>query len=205
MDAHLQRLYRENTGPVAFMDESYREDGAVTYYIVATVLVAPDYLSSTRSLLRNYYSGETMHAAPMYHRREFASLRGGIDLAARHHDGADIVVHTPIAAGDRFGAEARRRCLAHVLPLLHAEDEVNLFVLDSFNREDANEADRRIFRDLRREGRLDRATAEHHTRPSNEPLLGLPDLLAWAYRQEYARQYPEWFEPFREHTRVHRL
>ena len=48
MDPHLQRLYRENTGPVAFLDESYRADGATTYYIVATALVAPDYLSETR-------------------------------------------------------------------------------------------------------------------------------------------------------------
>ncbi len=205
MDPHLQRLYRENTGPVAFLDESYRADGATTYYIVATALVAPDYLSETRELLRNYYGGETMHAAPMYHRRELSSLRGGIDLAARHHDGADIVVHTPIAAGDRFGTHARHRCLAHLLPLLHAEDGVSLFVLDSFNREDANEADRRIFRDLRREGNLSRTTTEHHTRPSNEPLLGLPDLLAWAYRQEYTNRAREWFEPFREHTRVHEL
>ena len=63
MDPHLQRLYRENTGPVAFLDESYRADGATTYYIVATALVAPDYLSETRELLRNYYGGETMHVA----------------------------------------------------------------------------------------------------------------------------------------------
>lgn len=54
------------------MDESSREDGVSTYHIVATVIVAPDYLGSTRDLLRNYYGGETMHAAPICHRRESA-------------------------------------------------------------------------------------------------------------------------------------
>lgn len=205
MDAKLRRLYGENRGPVAFLDESYREQGDRTYYILASALVDAELLDETRAVLRNYYGGDAMHAAPMYSNREFASLRGGIDLAARYHDGADLVVHTPIAEGDRFGAAARRRCLSFLAPLLHREDQVNLFVLDSFSREDANEADRRIFRDLRRGGALSRTTVEHHARPSAEPLLGLPDLIAWSFRQQYTRRDRSWFAPLAEETRLHEL
>lgn len=51
MDRQLQRLYAENQFPVAFVDESYELHRGKTFYILATALVYPKYLSDTRESL----------------------------------------------------------------------------------------------------------------------------------------------------------
>lgn len=205
MDAHLRRLYAENRAPVAFLDESYELREGKTFYIVASALVYPDDLSSSRVALLEFYGGDTMHAAPMYRRNEFASLHGALALAARQHDGMDVVVQTAIDAGDEHGHDARRRCLSFLAPLLHREEGTTLFVLDSLETPAANRRDRFTFGDLRRAGALHRDVTEHHARPSAEPLLGLPDLLAWSYRQRVTRHDGSWFAPLAHDTRIHEL
>lgn len=205
MDTQLQQLYRENTGAVAFLDESYDLRAGQVFYIVATAVVSVHELDSSRTELRNYYGGETMHAAPMYRDRALASLRNGMALAARQNDGLDVVALAPIAADDPRGEQARRRCIEHIAPILTDEDGVSLFIIDRHKVPADNERDRRTFRDMRRTRLIERHTVEHHTQPSNEPLLGLPDLLAWAYRQEHTNRSRDWFETFRPTTRVHLL
>lgn len=205
MDTQLQQLYHQSTGAVAFLDESYDLRAGQLFYILATAVVTVPELDASRTALAEYYSGETMHAAPMYQARAIASLRGGIALAARQHDGLDVVALAPIAEDDPRGEQARRRCIEHIAPLLNSEDGVSLFVIDRHKVPADNERDRHTFRDMRRAGLLERHTVEHHTQPSNEPLLGLPDLLAWAYRQEHTHRSREWFEAFRAHTRIHHL
>jgi len=44
-----------------------------------------------------------------------------------------------------------------------------------------------------------------HTYPRIEPLLGLPDVLAWTYRQEYTGRGPAWFDALRDQAQVHLL
>lgn len=146
-----------------------------------------------------------MHAAPMFHRRELTTLRAGIALAARENDGLDLVVSTPIAPTDSLGHAARRRCIEHIAPLLQGSDGVGLFVFDRHRLPEYNRLDKFTFGDLRRSGRLTRDVTEYHARPSAEPLLGLPDLLAWAYRQRLMQRDRSWFTPFEAATQVHRL
>lgn len=205
MDSPLHRLYRDNTEPVAFLDESYELREGRTFYILASALVYPEDLATSRSALLDYYNGEAMHAAPMFARNEISSLRGALSLAAIQHDGMDAVVSAPIAEDDEHGHEARRRCLAFLAPMLHDEEGTMLFVLDSLEDSAATRRDRFTFSDLRRDGRLHRLATEYHARPSAEPLLGLPDLLAWSYRQRITRRDGSWFAPLAEHTRVHHL
>ncbi|PRI11076.1 hypothetical protein B4915_09445 [Leucobacter massiliensis] len=205
MGPELQRLYRATSAPVAFLDESYEVEGDRTFYVLATAVVSRDRLVETREALTAHYDGEPMHAAPMFHSREVVTLRGGIALAARENDGLDLVVSAPIAPGDSLGHAARRRCIEHIAPLLHAEDGVGLFVFDQHREAEYNRRDRFTFGDLRRAGRLPRDVTEHHARPSAEPLLGLPDLLAWAYRQRLMGRDRSWFTPFENAARVHEL
>ena len=205
MDSRLQRLYAENTRPVAFIDESYELRNEQTFYILASALVYPEELSATRAVLLATYGNETIHAAPMFQRMEFSSLRAAIDISARQHDGMDVIVQTPVAVNDHNGAWARRRCLEFAVPLLHEQDGVFLFVLDSLDNPVAMRRDRFVFSDLRRANRVDRNIREHHAFPADEPLLGLPDLLAWTFRQQLTGRDSSWFEPLKHHARVHHV
>lgn len=172
MDTQLRRLYAENRAPVAFLDESYELREGKTFYIVASAVVYPDDLASSRAALLEFYGGDTMHAAPMYRRNELASIRGALALAARQHDGMDVVVQTAVESDDGHGHGARRRCLSFLAPLLHDEEGTMLFVLDSLETPAANRHDRFTFGDLRRAGTLG-------------PLPLILDTLSDGFRPRY--------------------
>jgi hypothetical protein len=158
-------------------------------------------LSGTRQALHAFYNGNPLHAAPMWKNLEYESLRLATQLVAREHDYMDLVVCAPV--GESRDA-ARAKCLSFAAAKVHEEMGVSLFVLDSLGTPTENEIDQRTFSDLRSsgDGRLARDTVAVHCRPSEELLLGLPDVLAWAYRQELTRHDAEWFEPLREFTQV---
>lgn len=205
MTVNLADLYRATSTPVAYMDESFRIETEQSYYILACALVAPEFVAETREALLAFYSGDVMHATAMNHRRELESLRKGIQLVAGKHEGMDVVVTAPVAPDDEYGAAARAACIAFVAPLIQREDGTRLFVIDRPGRATAERQDHFTFNDLRRAGALARDTVVTHVRPSEEPNLALADLLAWAYRQEYARGVTDWFEPLRTDTRIHLL
>ena len=137
----------------------------------------------------------------MYARKELDTLKQAIELVSRQHDGMDIVVCAPIGT-DRDSARAR--CLSNAAAKVHADFGTSLFVLDSQSTPTENKLDQRTFRDLRAasDGRLHRDTVAIHCRPSDELLLGMPDVVAWAYRQQHVRNDRTWFEPLREFTVV---
>ncbi|MEC5186069.1 hypothetical protein RCH12_003550 [Cryobacterium sp. MP_3.1] len=199
----LARQYKVNTRPVAYLDESFETEATDTFYVVAVAVVADDALTESREALREFYGGGALHAAPMFARREVETLRQATALVARQNDGLDIVVCAPIAAGDNRD-DARARCLSFAAAKVHEDFGTQLFVLDSLSTPTENELDQRTFRDLRRRSvnGLHRDTVAHHCRPSAELLLGLPDVLAWSYRQEHVRKDRSWFEPMREFTDI---
>ena len=206
MAVDLRELYRRNKEPVAYLDESYELHDRETFYILSCALVYPEDIADTRQSLKHFYGGAAMHASVMWRNREVTSLSAGIKLAATQHDGADIVVCAPVARDDLdFGAAARAACLELVVPMLQVEEGTRLFVLDRLDTPTAERRDQDTFSDLRRAGRLERSTTAVHLRPSEEPILGLPDLLAWAFRQEHTQRSASWFDLFRAHTRVHHL
>ena len=205
MKDQLRRLYAQNHNPVAFLDESYELVEEQTFYILACAVVKPEFLIQTRVALASYYGGEAMHAAPMFDRREIESLRGGIELAAKQHDGMDLVVQVPVESTDPRGQRARRQCLEFLAPLVHEDEGTTLFVLDALNNSRAVREDRFTFSDLRRSGLLSRDVTELHVRPSVEPVLALPDLLAWSYRQRVIGKDATWFSPLEGATRVRQI
>ena len=141
---------------MAFIDESYELRSGQTFYILASALVYPQHLSQTRMALLDAYGQEAIHAAPMFARMEFESLRQVIKLSSTNHDGMDVIVQSPVSDGDTRGEQARRRCLEFVVPLLHHEEMTTLFVLDSLSNPVANRKDTFVFRDLRQSGQVDR-------------------------------------------------
>lgn len=201
----LRSLYASSDRPVVFIDESYQLDGSDRYYIVAAAMVDTDLLVSTRRALRAFYGSDVMHASAMYQRAEFASIAAATRLVSQQMDASDVVIYTPVDESDLYAASARERCLQHIVTTLHRDFEASTFVIDARPLPAENEADRRVIRDLRRSGLVGRDVTAVHARPSQEPLITLADIMAWAFRQEHARHDRSWFEPLREHTQVTRL
>lgn len=205
MTTDLLARYASTDRPVVFIDESFRLDGDDRYYIVAAAMVDADLLVATREALRAFYGADAMHASEMYKRAEWGSLDGAAHLVNRQTDARDLVVYAPIDPSDEHASIARARCMETVVESLHGGFEASTFVIDARRLADENEADRRTIRDLRRAGRIGRDVVAFHARPSEEPLLALADILAWSFRQEYARNESRWFAPLREHTQVTRI
>jgi hypothetical protein len=203
--SELTGIYSRGNLPVAFLDESFQVELLPGYYIVGAAIVDHELLATTREAMLDFYGGEGLHASSMYSRAEFVSLGQAIEFAASHHDGMDVVVCAPVQIEDIHGEGARARCLTYLFSKLQRDFDTELFVIDARKSPSQNEADRRVLRDLRRAGQVTRETRLVHLRPSQEPLLGLPDLLAWSFRQEFARDDTSWFEPLRSTTVVHRL
>jgi len=113
----------------------------------------------------------------------------------------DVVVCAPIGSSRDA---ARAKCLSYAAATVHSDFGTSLFVVDALSTPTENKLDQRTFSDLRgaSDGRLHRDTIAVHCKPSQELLLGLPDIIAWAYRQERVRQDRTWFEPLREYTNV---
>jgi hypothetical protein len=199
----LAQRYLLNKLPVAFFDESFEIVATDTFYVIAVAVVYNDDLDVSRSALADFYGGQALHAAPMYARGEKETLRQATELVAKQNDGMDIVICTQIDA-KHSRDEARARCLSYAASKAHKEFGTELFVLDALSTPTENELDQRTFKDLRKSAvnGLHRDTVAIHCRPSRELLLGLPDVLAWAYRQEHARHDTSWFEALRPHTDI---
>lgn len=202
---HLRRLYAASKGAVAYLDESFELEGDSTFYILGCAVVKPGWRSDTRAALSDFYSGEAIHAAPMFNANQTLSLRGAISLAADQHDGADVVVCAPLEKDDPRGDKARVRCVNHLVPMLHEADEVDLFIFDKPSNPGIEKRDKHAFSDLRRASKLDREVELGHFQPSQELLLGLPDMIAWSYRQVRTRRDESWFEPLQAKTAIHEI
>lgn len=198
----LVRLYAGNSNPVAFLDESFETEHGTTFYVVGVAVVDAEELYGTRAALKEFYGGDALHAAPMWARMEYETLRQATRLVARENDAMDIVICSPIGVDESRDA-VRARCLTAATAKVHSDFDVMLFVLDSLSTPTEETLDQRTFSDLRRasDGRLHRDCVAIHARPSQELLLGLPDVLAWAYRQEHLGR-GEWFDALRECTDV---
>jgi len=187
---------------VAFIDESFNLERGRSYYILAAAMVEVEDLAETRDALEEFYGGQSLHASPMFANGEFHSLRQAVNVVAAQHDGLDIVVQRQIDPYDKDGLIARALCLAFALEKLQDELECRVFILDSSNSRVANARDLDLASRLRQSGRIRRETQVIHTYPRLEPLLGMPDVTAWAYRQEFTGRSRAWFDPLREQAQV---
>lgn len=204
MSDDLARLYRANSRSTAYLDESFEIDGKDTFFIMGCAVIEDGLRSTTRRELTEFYGG-TLHAAPMWAAGEKESLAKATELIATCHDGADVVVCAPLGKDDPHGDRARIKCIEYLAPILHAQDEVDLFVFDKPSTPSISKRDHWAFRDLVKAEKLSRAVAVGHVYPSEEPLLGLPDMIAWAYRQVHVSGNDSWFKPLRGKTRVHEI
>lgn len=206
-DEHLIRLYRANKRATAYLDESFNldEDTGQRFYILGCATVKCGWRTETREEIQKKFPDESIHAAPMWRDKRYSDLKKAANLVADEQDGLDIVICSPLAANDARGNQARLDCMRFLLPLVHKNNQVDLFVFDKPNLVDIISRDKRLFRDLIKEGLLSQSAAIHHAYPAHEPLLGLPDILAWSYRQTVTRQRDDWFNYFENQVSIYEL
>lgn len=205
LSRQLQDFYHDASGMVAFIDESFRLDGPSRYYILGIAMVNLDQLDATRSKLLDFYGGESLHAGAMYSRGELETLRQAAALVSQQNDGLDVVVATTIADDDKSGVRARRVCLEYALSVAVSEFDCERVVFDAHKNPQFTQFDRETLNELRRSRQVNEEMVAIHTYPRIEPLLGLPDVLAWTYRQEYTGRGPAWFDALRNQAQVYLL
>lgn len=211
-DEQLRRLYAHSTGPVVFIDESYREplrNDEHPFYAMSGVIVDRDQGSVVRDALMDITGGRYWHTTESY--RSAAgqnAIHELVDYLATAADWNIVTVQTSIRRDDRDMAVAR----AETLTALAAEvtrgtgpSAARLLVMESRNPRaypTGDRDDQRTIARLRSAGMIDRQTTVHHTSPGREPLLWAPDLSAWAFRRHVALDDDRWFAPLKSISTV---
>lgn len=199
LERFLEQFYVQSSGDIVFADESFSLDASQSFYSIAFAVVKRDLLLGTRNALMEFNAGHTLHGSELFRSHRLATLKSALDLVAIQNDGAVVVVHKSIGESNEL-IQARAQCL--LFGLMEVNKTVSVIVLDRNKDERLNESDRQVIRNLKLANELPREFRQTHAFANQEPLLGLPDLIAWAYRQDFLGVNSDWFDPLRESTRV---
>jgi hypothetical protein len=204
-DRPLAELYGTTTGPVAFIDESYREplnSDERPFYSMSAVIIGRDQGALVRDVLMDIPGSRYWHTTDAYRTPAGKRvIKEMINYIAGATDFNIVTVQTEIRRDDPGMKTARHECLGALTKELTrgaGENAVRLLVVESRNAKvhpggDADDA--RVIRQLRSAGSIDRAVHVHHTSPGKEPLLWAADLSVWAFRRNLAVGDRQWFEP----------
>lgn len=211
-DPALERLYGDVKGPVAFIDESYREplrSNERPFYTMSAVIVGRDQGELIRDVLMDIPGSRYWHTTEAYRtepgKRVIAEM---IDYLAEAVDYNIITVQTEISREDPGMHQAREEALSALAKEVtrgQGDGAVRLLVAESRNKKfhpDGDNADARNIKRMRSAGTLDRSVHIHHTSPGKEPLLWAADLSVWAYRRQIAVGDKKWFAPLEDISTV---
>lgn len=148
-----------------FADESIRRDR----YMMCVAVIRPDQLGSMRRAVR----GLCLPGQRNLHMREESDRRKRSIISCL----CDLGVRCRVYVGRGRERDARALCVSKLMEDLAAEGLVRL-VLETRHGRDVEDRNT-IFPIVRKLG-LNQLRYEH-LRPSEEPLLWIPDAVAWAY------------------------
>ncbi|MEO3809710.1 hypothetical protein ABGB17_11980 [Sphaerisporangium sp. B11E5] len=151
----------------AFADESARND----YFVCVAVLAATDMTECRQALRKLCKSGQQR----IHMSSESDSRRRKI-LSRVRELGVEVHVYQA-ALGSRPGRVARDDCLRVAVPDLVSMG-VSRLVIESC---DQDRRDRQVVHDMVVKAGAGERFWYTHDRPASEPLLWVPDIVAWAY------------------------
>lgn len=189
-DNRLREIYAGSSGPVAFLDESYRAPGnrggdlnERPFYTIAAVVVDREQAATIRSAFTD------IPGSLFWHTTEFNRgpvgqqyIREMLDYLAASDMFTVITVQTEIKIGDdNLMSYARAECLTTLATELtrgQGENAVRLMVMDSRDRviPGANKTDKDTIHRLRSAGIINENVQIQHSGPGREPLLWAPDV-----------------------------
>ncbi|MGB8019922.1 MAG: hypothetical protein WCF04_01700 [Candidatus Nanopelagicales bacterium] len=188
-------LAEPSVGLHAWVDESMRLTPHEGTYILAAVVCDPTCTDDTRdqmrALLLRGQSRLHWHDERNDRRSTIAASIASIDMAAL------VVVGTPVATAKQ--ERARRLCMEVLLPRL-GNLGVNLVWLES-RTPALNQADSRMVRALRGKQLIPRALRVESARPTEEPMLWIPDALAGAVNAA-RNDDPRWLNVMRQTVEI---
>ena len=213
-DDNLRQAYATSSGPVAFIDESYRAPGFIgrggperPFYVLSAVVVERDQATYVREALTDIPGSLFWHTKDLIknpvgqqYMREMLNYLASSDMLSI------VTVQTDVRIGDDKQMNyARAECLATLSAELtrgQGENAVRLIVMDSREPKipHANKLDQDTMHRLRSTGIIDENVQLQHSGPGKEPLLWTPDVAAWSYRRELAIGDAQWFNHIRDTT-----
>lgn len=211
-DPVLSTLYRRTKGPVAYIDESYREpmrSNERPFYTMSAVIVGRDQGELIRDVLMDIPGSRYWHTTEAYRtepgKRVIAEM---IDYLAEAIEYNIITVQTEVRREDPGMHQARDEALSALAKEVTrgaGNDAVRLMVLESRNRNyypNGDRDDNSVLSRLADSNAIDPSTRFHHTSPGKEPLLWAADLSVWAYRRQIAVGDKYWFAPLEDISTV---
>ncbi|MCZ2403557.1 hypothetical protein IV498_10280 [Paenarthrobacter sp. Z7-10] len=211
-DPVLSTLYTRTKGPVAFIDESYREplrNNERPFYMMSAVIVGRNQGSLIRDVLMDIPGSRYWHTTEAYRtepgKRVIAEM---IDYLAEAVDYNIITVQSEVRREDPGMHQARDECLGALAKEVtrgSGSNAVRLMVLESRNINYYPHGDRddnRVLTRLSESNAIDPSTRFHHTSPGKEPLLWAADLSVWAFRRQVAVGDNDWFAPLEDISTV---
>lgn len=211
-DPVLSTLYQRTKGPVAYIDESYREplrSNERPFYTMSAVIVGRDQGALIRDVLMDIPGSRYWHTTEAYRtepgKRVIAEM---IDYLAEAIDYNIITVQTEIRREDQDMHQARNEALSALAKEVtrgSGSNAVRLMVLESRNSNYYPHGDRddnRVLSRLSSSKAIDPSTRFHHTSPGKEPLLWAADLSVWAFRRQVAVGDNHWFAPLEDISTV---
>jgi hypothetical protein len=205
---NLADRYATTTGPVVFVDETFQlpNTGHDPFYVVCAAVLPRDMIETARKTVSEFSDDTPIHASKLWEDRHTESLRIAVDLVAEASHRNHVVVKAAIDPQDTTGEAARKECLQHLVTGLAKQQGAGLFVADSRNKPRLDRLDTESVHDLRTRGLISRDTALVHARPSEEPLLGMADVVGWTYRQVHIRSdRGHFYDGLRDVTTIHDL
>ena len=185
----LARAYAScKSGQVAFIDESYvipKHAGTVSFYYAAAYVAPKSMHATIRQDLIDLVGGTYWHSTEAHRVEDRRPIIHDLCAYVGRGDDSEYVllaVRSPIAEDDMDGESARALCLNALLGALHSRG-VSLAVVEERRHVKQRNRDESIVRDLRRAGEIG-GMQVHFTTPSIEPLLWVPDVVAFAKSQD---------------------
>lgn len=194
--------------PAAFLDESYHyEPGStsrVPLYVLAAVVIDADEVSNARSSLAAVMPTGTYHSTDLYHQGRIEVIHDMLEYVRDNVGWNVVAVQMPFPGHADL---ARRQCLAALLRELDSM-KVGLVVPDSrlqpgaFDPQVLDQKTSKSSVVCGGGGRLTVTWSLRHAADAAEPMLWMPDAIAWAVRRDLAIGEHEHFEVVRSVTNV---
>ena len=211
-DSTLSTLYTRTKGPVAYIDESYREplrSSERPFYTMSAVIVGREQGALIRDVLMDIPGSRYWHTTEAYRtepgKRIIAEM---ISYLAEAIDYNIITVQAEVSREDPGMRQAREEALSALAKEItrgSGNNAVRLMVLESRNENYYPHGDRddnRVLSRLAYSNAIDPSTRFHHTSPGKEPLLWAADLSVWAFRRQVAVGDNRWFAPLEDISTV---
>lgn len=201
--AELEVLYANETGSVAFLDESYRQhrgrdNKEIPFYSMAAAIVEVDQLADLRREIEGY--GAWRNNRMEWHTNQ--DLRDDPDRASALIDAINdsgvfsiVTVRVPVPENGEW--EARNAALARLgYEVTQGVGAPKLLIADHFrNNTEAGRAhaDKQLIGAMAHSHILPEGTSLQHGHPGQEQLLWVPDLVAYTFRRHMALAEDDWF------------